>query len=996
LQIYDIGEFKGSPYVALELLEVGSLSERMQATLLPPRQAAEWMVPLVAAMDTAHRAGIVHRDLKPANILFTADSVPKITDFGLAKRLEEDEGQTHTGQIMGTPSYMAPEQARGDTKLAGPAADIYSLGAILYEMLTGRPPFKGVSAMDTVKQVLEIEPVSPSRVQHRVPRDLETICLKSLQKDPRKRYATAKEMADDLNRYLLGEPVRARRTPLIERGIKWTKRHPTVALASAFAFLGLVSLLSYGAWYWNHQRVLQLIAQRHDAQLQKQTADDLLETQELVAKNNLGEAQDRLLRRKTVLEAERHQSAELASLSDRTNKKLEEIKEALALEAALLADRQRRDEVQRRYKQFLDRRKETLFRDTQFTGLALPASVELTRQAAEAALGVFGERGSDGEWSIGALPAALSSERQAEVREGSYELLLILAEAVAAEKPGQVDRALRVLDSAGRLRPGHSPAFHMRKAVLLALKNDAAGSARETAIARSSLPQTAFDHFLIGQQDYKLDRIADAIQAFESALRTKPEHFWAKCLLAICYNNTGRFEAAKTAVDGCLEVDRDFAWLYLLRGFACGQEGNKYLSLIASSPGREAGLKKQAEFQFDLAEGDFHDALDKLGQTPDTDLHYVLLVNRGLIRLQRGRRDQAAADSQEAIRLKNNPFLAFAELAHVYQKQGKPDLAIEQFTKAIAANPRWAPLYRGRADVVRMSADSTVQERQQALDDLNLAISYEKPDNPVLVLDHVNRADLLYRDGRYADALEETKLALRGSGEGQSAKVIIDAHVLQFRSLLKLDRFDEVIRSCDVAIANGKRSALIYEARGDAHAARRDYPAAIRDYGLALALRPSDAEVLARRGWAYLVYDSPKLALADFEAAIKLDPASADYYAGRGSAHARLGDHVAAVADARRALASGGGADPRVTYNSARIFAVAASVAATEGAGKGRQARQLAVNYEDTAIQLIRQAFNRKPAEERAAFWHDIVVPDPAWKAIRRRLRFEDLVATTK
>ncbi len=171
------------------------------------------MVPLALAMDTAHRAGIVHRDLKSANILFTADGIPKITDFGLAKRLEMDEGQTHTGQVMGTPSYMAPEQARGDTKSVGPAADIYALGAMLYEMLTGRPPFKGISAMETVKQVIEIEPVAPSRVQFRVPRDLETICLKCLQKEPRKRYATAKEMADDLNRYLVGEPIRARRTP---------------------------------------------------------------------------------------------------------------------------------------------------------------------------------------------------------------------------------------------------------------------------------------------------------------------------------------------------------------------------------------------------------------------------------------------------------------------------------------------------------------------------------------------------------------------------------------------------------------------------------------------------------------------------------------------------------------------------------------------------------------------------------------------------------------
>ncbi len=191
-------------------MEGGSLAEKLRGTTLPPKQAAEYMVPLVMAMDAAHRENIVHRDLKSANILFSADGIPKITDFGLAKRLETDEGQTHTGQVMGTPSYMAPEQARGDTKSAGPPADIYSLGAMLYEMLTGRPPFKGISALDTMKQVIEQDPISPSRIQYRVPRDLETVCLKCLQKEPRKRYASAIEMAEDLSSLPpRGEPIKA-------------------------------------------------------------------------------------------------------------------------------------------------------------------------------------------------------------------------------------------------------------------------------------------------------------------------------------------------------------------------------------------------------------------------------------------------------------------------------------------------------------------------------------------------------------------------------------------------------------------------------------------------------------------------------------------------------------------------------------------------------------------------------------------------------------------
>ena len=213
VQIYDIGEVAGLPFVALELLEGGSLADRLAGTPYPGRQAAELMVTLARAIHAAHLAGIVHRDLKPSNVLFDRDGIPKIVDFGLAKRLEVKEGPTQTGQVMGTPSYMAPEQARGQIREVGPAADVYALGAILYEMLTGRPPFKGTTPEETVWQVVHEEPVPPSRLLSRLPRNLETICLKCLAKEPPKRYASAEALAEDLCRYLAGQTILARRTP---------------------------------------------------------------------------------------------------------------------------------------------------------------------------------------------------------------------------------------------------------------------------------------------------------------------------------------------------------------------------------------------------------------------------------------------------------------------------------------------------------------------------------------------------------------------------------------------------------------------------------------------------------------------------------------------------------------------------------------------------------------------------------------------------------------
>jgi eukaryotic-like serine/threonine-protein kinase len=240
VQVYDVGDCDGCPYFSLEYLDGGSLAEKIAASPLPPVQAAQLVRALADAMDCAHRAGIVHRDLKPANILLATDGTPKITDFGLAKSLETDSGHTRTGSVFGTPSYMAPEQAEGRTHEIGPAADIYSLGAVLYDLVTGRPPFRGNSVRETLEQVRKVEPVPPGRLQTNLPRDLETICLKCLQKEPRKRYATAGGLAEDLRRFLAGEPIRARPIPSWERALKWTRRHPAASTLIAVSVLALI------------------------------------------------------------------------------------------------------------------------------------------------------------------------------------------------------------------------------------------------------------------------------------------------------------------------------------------------------------------------------------------------------------------------------------------------------------------------------------------------------------------------------------------------------------------------------------------------------------------------------------------------------------------------------------------------------------------------------------------------------------------------------------
>jgi eukaryotic-like serine/threonine-protein kinase len=243
--IYDIGRLDGVPYYAMEYVEGGTLAARLAGVPLSLRAAARLVETLALAVRHAHEAGVVHRDLKPGNVLLAPDlDGPKIGDFGLAKGIDDDAARTRTGTILGTPNYMAPEQAEGDSSRVGPPADIYALGAILYEALTGRAPFRAASTLETLELVRRAEPMPPRRLQASVPRDLETIALKCLEKSPDQRYASAKALADDLRRHLDGEPIVARPIAAPERLAKWARRRPWQATSAAIAGLALAGLFT--------------------------------------------------------------------------------------------------------------------------------------------------------------------------------------------------------------------------------------------------------------------------------------------------------------------------------------------------------------------------------------------------------------------------------------------------------------------------------------------------------------------------------------------------------------------------------------------------------------------------------------------------------------------------------------------------------------------------------------------------------------------------------
>ena len=290
IQIYDIGESDGCTYLALEFVEGRNLAQMLRGTPQPLLPAARLIEIMAEAMHYAHQQGIVHRDLKPANVLLegrgdepehnetffclaprptTPVPNPKITDFGLAKRLDGEAAAGQSGEIVGTPSYMAPEQARDNGSAVGPATDVYALGAILYELLTGRPPFRGPTPFDTLLQVLHEDPVRPSDFRSDLPRDLETICLKCLAKDSGRRYPSAQALADDLARFRKGQPIKARPIGLHERAWKWARRRPTSAALVSLVLLTAVSAYLAITWLWHDARTA-----RDDMVIQREKAEE--------------------------------------------------------------------------------------------------------------------------------------------------------------------------------------------------------------------------------------------------------------------------------------------------------------------------------------------------------------------------------------------------------------------------------------------------------------------------------------------------------------------------------------------------------------------------------------------------------------------------------------------------------------------------------------------------------------------------------------------------
>jgi tetratricopeptide (TPR) repeat protein/tRNA A-37 threonylcarbamoyl transferase component Bud32 len=927
VQVFEVGEHQGHPYLALEYVAGGSLASRLAGGPLPAEQAARLVAVLACAAHAAHEKGIVHRDLKPDNVLLDAGGQPKLTDFGLAKWMDDGGRLTHSDVALGTPLYMAPEQACHRQQDVGPRTDVWALGAILYECLTGQVPFRGQSPVDLLLKISREEPVAPSRLRRGVPRDLQTICLKCLHKEPQGRYAAAGELADDLRRFLEGEPIRARPVRPWERGLRWARRRPGAAALLA----SLALLLVFAAASWSAQD------QRRRA-LRDHTAARMEEAFRLHREGRLAEA----ARLADDVQQTLDREPSLAGLRDAADELLREVRAATAAHTTLQRLREKLDEVR-----FLG-------------GMAAggPAHAAAVREQARQALALVGVSGG----RVAPVNPSFPPGQRAELLRGRYELLLTLAAALARPAPGRpsADAAREGLGVLGLVLPAtglRTPAYHLCRARCLedAGQNDEARLERQQAAALPAV--SAFDHHLAAMAHFRDGQVAAAAAAFRRAVALDGHDFWARFYLAQCQLRQRQPGEARDSLTACIRQRPGVVYLYLLRGQANGQ---------CVRP--------------DEALRDLDEAGRLLERRPDREASYALHNNRAVVRIALGQYDLAAKDLRRALALQPRPLATRLSLAELYRRQGDApgelrelDLALPD-ARALFAAGELDPLTLARVYRQRSQAHARRGRHDEALADLHSAHALEKPQGAARALAERERGRLLYQAGRYeaAAAAYATSLA---------AAPTSDAHLARGQALLRLRRYADAGRSFDAYFQGEKTPAQsAYRGRALARSEQGDPRGAAEDYTRALAWG-DDPALRVLRGQAYLSCRSPRLAAADFEEALRRQPHNARARLGLGLARLQLGELRPAAADAEEALRLAPD-DSRLAYDGACLLAQAAGQL---GGGPGRTPadRDAARRWRERAGRLLQQALLLLPAGQRAPFWNGAARLDRSLTPIR-------------
>jgi tetratricopeptide (TPR) repeat protein len=881
VQIYEVGEQQGQPFFSLEFCPGGSLNQKLESTALPPAEAARLVEQLAAAMQAAHAHNVIHRDLKPANVLLSADGTPKITDFGLAKRLDVP-GLTHSNAVLGTPSYKAPEQAGGKGREVGPAADVYALGAILYECLTGRPPFVAATPLDTLAQVLADEPVPVRRLQSNVPRDLETICLRCLEKEPGKRYASAAALAEDLRRFQAGEPIAARPAGPLERALKWVRRRPAVAAAWGLLVV-VLTLGAGGGLYWQQQRRAalhrRLQADRDIAGILEQARNLLAEGWEAHDIAKLGQARaeaDRavdIARRGGASPQTQQESAdfqaEAAARLHQANKDRRLLDALLDVAAPKESGNYAADESGRMValaQLSVDEQYAMAFRRWGLDVDRTPEAQVVRRirqgpapvvRAVIAGLDAWmvgrrSQKGPDAPWrrlyrladrlddheqrrQLRALVAGKKPDRAQTVAglvgtRGSWPALWEL-------HPGAPWRALQALR--GQLNPGREA---VQTVVLLAQANRAVGDAAAAEdVLRQGLagrPQQVVLLDALGRllEEQRPARLREAIGCYQAVRAVRPRLGLA---LAGAHSKAGQAAHGEAVLRDLLseQPKHPVLWWYV----ADSLYGQKKL------PDAEAAYRKAGELQPDLP---------------------AVFNNLGNVLLDQNKLAEAESAYRKAIAIRPRYALAYSNLGNILEKQEKLAEAEATHRRGIALKPDFAEAYNNLGHV--LNAQKKLAEAEAAY---RKAIAL-KPD---FALAYANLGFTLTQRNKLAEAEAACRraIALRPDDAG--------AHAQLGNALRARNKLDEAVAACRKAIELRPEFPEVYNNLGVTLFGQKKLAEAVAAYHKAIALRPDLTEAYYNLGNVLAAQGKLAEAKAAHCKAIDLKPDSAEPYYALGN-----------------------------------------------------------------------------------------------------------------
>jgi serine/threonine-protein kinase len=906
VQVFDFGDLDGRPYLVMELVGGGSLARKAAHTPQPPREAARLVEQLARALEHAHARGVIHRDLKPDNILLAEDGTPKVADFGLAKQL--GSARTVTGAILGTPSYMAPEQAEGDPHAVGVPADVYGLGAILYELLTGRPPFKGATMLETLAQVKTREPVRPRQLRPGIPRDLETVCLHCLHKEPGRRYPSAAALADDLARFLDDQPVRARPVGAAARAWRWCRRRPREAILGGVALLTVLCLLAGGFWVILQRN--QQAAQREA--LLAQAGQLVKEAEEAVAA--LQKQTERPLGRPRALQAP------AAVAVHKAEALLQGLDGDPALSARLGAARQALDSEARTDAALL------AFHELRLKKASYDSKRDdflQARQVGQAYVQAFRDLGCPALATDPQKAAAFL--RASPIREALIAALDDWWFAQWADRATQGDAPWKQVyevvqhadDDAWRSRLRRATTGRRRQELIdMAAAADVGALRRETV----GLLAEALDGVNAREQ---------SIAVYRKAYLAHPGDFWINYELAQALTadeQPARCQEAIPYFTACLALwpDNPLLHYYLADCLRVAGQPEKALALLESAVRRHPG---RASWWFQL--GDYWTAADNYAEAEKAYQQALRLdPERALVHAQLGRAlenqerpAEAAAAYRQAVRLDPGNPAYHNDLGDALFKQGLYPEAGAAFEAAIALRPnvmiyhrnlalslarrklydKAEPAYR-KAITLKPSDADTHRELGRVLEQLRHHEDAEKSYREAVRLapgdarNHNLLGNALYRRKQYAEAAEEYRAAVRSNPKGMVF------HRNLGRTLFEQRRFVEAEKAHREAVRLGPEDPHSRNDLGRALYEQRRYAEAGQAFQRAAELNPKEVAYHRNLGNALYLQRRFVEAVAAHRAAVRLDPGDARNHNLLGNALAALKRYADAAAEYSQAV----------------------------------------------------------------------------------------------